>query len=157
MPLDLPSGSELQMAFGGSFSRSLYSPFRSINDTINNQHFPIISEPQTASTDDLIMTEEKIVAPTCAASTQQALCMISESCSQNSQVVYQAGGVDQVPHAALHMGPSQNKPSLFTGRLPTAEQWRSHREAFTQLYMAQNKTLKEVIQIMKDQYHFSAT
>ena len=157
MPPDLPSGSELQIALGGSFFGGTHRPPRSIQDRISELDFPMLFEPQIASANDPIMTEENNAAPTCAVSTEQAVCMTPESCSQNCQVVYRIGGVDQVSHAALDMGPNQNKSSLSTGRLPTAEQWRSHRDAFTQLYMVQNKTLKEVIEIMKDQYHFSAT
>lgn len=39
----------------------------------------------------------------------------------------------------------------------TAEDWNRHRETFTKLYLEENKTLNEVMSIMKEQYGFKAT
>jgi hypothetical protein len=39
----------------------------------------------------------------------------------------------------------------------TAEDWKCHRALFTQLYIHENKTLKEVQFIMREQYGFNAT
>ena len=40
---------------------------------------------------------------------------------------------------------------------PTAADWDVYRPLFTQLYVAENKTLNDTMQIMKDRYGFQAT
>jgi len=42
-------------------------------------------------------------------------------------------------------------------REPTAEDWATHRHIFTELYSVQNKTLREVMEVMRNEYHFRAT
>jgi hypothetical protein len=41
-------------------------------------------------------------------------------------------------------------------RRPTAEDWQAYRNIFTQLYKVENKTLKDVMGVMREQYHFRA-
>jgi Clr5 domain len=41
-------------------------------------------------------------------------------------------------------------------RPPTAKDWQVYRSIFTQLYKVENKTLREAMNIMKEQYHFRA-
>jgi hypothetical protein len=62
----------------------------------------------------------------------------------------------QVVNAAV--GPHQpiDRYLPIPDRHPTAEDWRACRHIFTQLYSVENKTLPEVIGIMKEQYHFRA-
>jgi len=40
---------------------------------------------------------------------------------------------------------------------PTAQDWATHRHIFTELYSVHNKTLNEVMEIMRIEYHFRAT
>jgi hypothetical protein len=42
-------------------------------------------------------------------------------------------------------------------RYATAEDWERHRALFEYLYRDENKTLKEVMSIMKERYGFNAT
>lgn len=39
----------------------------------------------------------------------------------------------------------------------TAEDWENHRALFTQLYITENKRLKEVMRIMRVNFGFTAT
>jgi hypothetical protein len=40
---------------------------------------------------------------------------------------------------------------------PSRHDWEVHREYFTQLYQDEERSLKEVMEIMKDRHHFHAT
>jgi len=40
---------------------------------------------------------------------------------------------------------------------PTRQDWEAYRTIFTELYRTENRSLKEVISIMADQYNFKAT
>ena len=40
---------------------------------------------------------------------------------------------------------------------PSRRDWEAHRELFTRLYQAEERPLKEVMEIMKDRYGFRAT
>ena len=40
---------------------------------------------------------------------------------------------------------------------PTAKDWEAYRPLFTQLYSTENRTLKEVMDILRTQYNFRAT
>lgn len=59
-------------------------------------------------------------------------------------------------HAAV--GPRQpvDRDLPIPNQPPTTENWRVYRSIFTRLYKAENKTLREVMNIMKEQYHFRA-
>jgi hypothetical protein len=39
----------------------------------------------------------------------------------------------------------------------TAEDWEDHRALFTQLYITENRSLREVMRIMKENFGFAAT
>jgi hypothetical protein len=39
----------------------------------------------------------------------------------------------------------------------TAEDWEDHRALITQLYITENRSLKEVMRIMKENFGFAAT
>jgi hypothetical protein len=46
----------------------------------------------------------------------------------------------------------------WRSRFPvTAEDWEDHRALFTRLYIDENRSLKEVMRIMKDNFGFAAT
>jgi hypothetical protein len=40
---------------------------------------------------------------------------------------------------------------------PTRQDWEAYRAIFTQLYRIENRSLKEVISVMANQYNFKAT
>ncbi len=40
---------------------------------------------------------------------------------------------------------------------PTRQDWENHRTIFTRLYRTEDRSLKEVMSIMADQYKFKAT
>lgn len=40
---------------------------------------------------------------------------------------------------------------------PTAKDWDNHRRIFTKLYRGENKTLEQVMEIMRAKYGFKAT
>jgi hypothetical protein len=40
---------------------------------------------------------------------------------------------------------------------PTRQDWEAYRAIFTQLYRTENRSLKEVMSVMADQYKFKAT
>lgn len=40
---------------------------------------------------------------------------------------------------------------------PTRQDWEAYRAIFTQLYRAENRSLKDVVSFMADQYSFKAT
>ncbi|MCJ1353456.1 MAG: hypothetical protein MMC33_003442 [Icmadophila ericetorum] len=44
-----------------------------------------------------------------------------------------------------------------TGNVPTPEDWLTHQERITQLYLTENKTLRYVMTYMKEQHGFNAT
>jgi hypothetical protein len=44
-----------------------------------------------------------------------------------------------------------------SGVPPTAEEWERHRSLFTRLYVGENRTLKEIRQILARDYDFHAT
>jgi len=40
---------------------------------------------------------------------------------------------------------------------PTSQDWENHRHIFTRLYSFENKTLDQVMEVMKNDYQFKAT
>jgi len=40
---------------------------------------------------------------------------------------------------------------------PTRQDWEDYRTIFTELYRTKNRSLKDVVSIMADQYNFKAT
>jgi hypothetical protein len=62
----------------------------------------------------------------------------------------------QIANAAVDPRQPVDRDIPIPNRPPTTEDWRAYRHIFTQLYSVENKTLKEVVGIMKEQYHFRA-
>ncbi|KAE9369776.1 hypothetical protein N431DRAFT_560526 [Stipitochalara longipes BDJ] len=64
---------------------------------------------------------------------------------------------NKVVHAAVDPRQHANQDLPIPNRPPTAEDWQAYRKSFTQLYKVENKTLREVMGIMKEQYNFRAS
>lgn len=60
------------------------------------------------------------------------------------------GGSPMLVKLPPYVKPPSNYP-------PTARDWENHRRVFTQLYSVENKTLDQVMEIMKNEYGFKAT
>lgn len=60
------------------------------------------------------------------------------------------GGSPMLVKLPPYVKPPANYP-------PTARDWENHRRVFTQLYSVENKTLDQVMEIMKNEYGFKAT
>jgi len=69
--------------------------------------------------------------------------------AQSAQPIYPTEEFPQDPQQSLGP-PLPNYP-------PTAEDWQTHRAIFTQLYNIENRTLKDVMQIMEGRFGFRAT
>jgi hypothetical protein len=78
----------------------------------------------------------------------------SPSSHPNSAIQTKVGS--QVVNVAV--GPRQrvDRDLPIPNRHPTAEDWQAYRSIFTQLYKVEDKTLKEVMGVMREQYHFRA-
>ncbi len=76
--------------------------------------------------------------------------------SSHPKSAIQTNDRSRVVHAAV--GPRQpvDRDLPIPNRRPTAEDWLAYRRIFTQLYKVENKTLREVMNIMKEQYRFRA-
>jgi hypothetical protein len=59
---------------------------------------------------------------------------------------------------AIAAAPSATADMLPVGqRVPTSRDWESHRHTIIRLYMNEDRTLKDVMQIMRTQHSFNAT
>jgi hypothetical protein len=52
---------------------------------------------------------------------------------------------------------SPGRPTPPVTYPPSAKDWENHRRIFTDLYRVENKTLDQVMEIMKNEYGFKAT
>jgi len=87
---------------------------------------------------------------------EQLLVREQLSPSSHPKSAIQTNDRNRVVHAAV--GPRQpvDRDLPIPNRPPKAEDWRVYRSIFTQLYKVENKTLREVMNIMKEQYDFRA-
>ena len=59
---------------------------------------------------------------------------------------------------ATPAAPSETANMLAVGqRVPTSGDWESHRHTIIRLYMDEDRTLKDVMKIMRTQHSFNAT
>jgi hypothetical protein len=62
------------------------------------------------------------------------------------------------PTPGSHRGPTPLSPRPPVPKYPpTAKDWENHRSIITQMYSVENRTLKDVMEIMKKRYSFRAT
>lgn len=66
--------------------------------------------------------------------------------------------VSQVPQEKHPHQPSitMSMPQRFNGPAKDGD-WNNYRDTITSLYLDQNKSLKEVMRIMREEYYFYAT
>ena len=75
---------------------------------------------------------------------------------QMSNVLHSFGQLDSSVHPTIDL-PQQNLTFPLRSQHPNAEDWEFYRTTITQLYLEENRTLKDVKAIMKDTYGFNAT
>jgi hypothetical protein len=76
------------------------------------------------------------------------------SAHPESAIQTQDGG--QVLNVAVDPRQHVDRSLPIPNRHPTAADWQACRTVFTQLYSVENKTLEEVVGIMKERYNFRA-
>jgi len=76
------------------------------------------------------------------------------SAHPESAIQTQDGG--QVLNVAVDPRQHVDRRLSIPNRHPTAADWQACRTVFTQLYSVENKTLEEVVGIMKERYNFRA-
>ena len=87
---------------------------------------------------------------------EQLLVRGQPSPSSHPKSAIQTKDGSQVMNAAVDPRQPADRDLPIPNRPPTAEDWQAYRNIFTQLYRVENKTLKEVMGVMKEQYHFRA-
>lgn len=132
--------------------------FQGMNQSNGGEHRVLFQEvqitPSTPSHD--IISGESVDSMVEAPFWEQLLVREQPSPSSHPKSAIQTNDGSRVVHAAV--GPRQpvDRDLPIPNRPPTAEDWRAYRSTFTQLYKVENKTLREVMNIMKEQYHFRA-
>jgi hypothetical protein len=76
--------------------------------------------------------------------------------SSHPNLAIQTRDGSQVVNVAVDPHQPADRDLPIPNRRPTAEDWQAYRNIFTQLYKVENKTLKEVMGVMREQYHFRA-
>lgn len=88
-----------------------------------------------------------------------------DDCSDNSSLQTQAHHVQITNEASSQQSTSSLSTALFTVSVkpfssqiaPSRAEWENHRARIVQLYEIEEKTLKEVMQIMQEEHDFKAT
>jgi hypothetical protein len=131
---------------------------KSTNQHNGGQHLVFFQKvritPSTPSND--ILSGENMDSMAEAPFREQLLGHESLTPSSHPKRAIQTKDRNQVVHAAVDSRQRVDTDLPIPNRPPTAEDWHAYRNIFTQLYKVEKKTLREVMGIMKDQYHFLA-
>lgn len=129
-----------------------------MNRTSDDQHLVFFQEIQntTSMSSDSIASDRGLNSTVEAPSSGQLLVHGQPSSVPHLRATIQAKDRGQVVNVALDPRQITNPDLPIPHQHPTAEDWEAYRHIFTQLYIVENRTLREVEAIMKEQYQFQA-
>lgn len=133
--------------------------FQSAKQPNGNGHLVLFQDVQTTSSTPSheILSGKNMDSMVAEASFwEQLLGRGQPSTSSHPKSATQTKDGSQVVHAAIETRQPADRDPPVSNRPPTAKDWQAYRTIFTRLYKVENRTLREVMGIMKEQYHFRA-